>query len=207
MMQEKENEIMKKMKWIGIMTISLLVLTACGTKEAAQIQTTAVQTAAETSAEVLQTEAEVDVTTNDTESALDRMETGSYPDGSKPEYSGKKLKLTIDGAEVVIAMYDNTAADAFRERLPLEELEFFELNGIEKPTRRPDNPFSLGEEDPGYDPIIGEMVIYRPWGNFAIFYGDYGYSDELVPLGKVESGLEVVSGQSDDFTGKLEIME
>lgn len=198
---------MKKMILPGIVTITLLVLTGCGTKEAAQVQTTAVHSITEPSAEELQTETDEVLTINETESTLDGMETGSYQDGSKPKYSGKKLKLTIDGSEVIIAMYDNTAANAFRERLPLEDLEFFELNGIEKPTRRPDIPFSLEEEEPGYNPTIGEMVIYRPWGNFAIFYGDYGYSDELVPLGKVESGLEVVAGKSDDFTGSMEIIE
>ncbi len=35
---------------------------------------------------------------------------------------------------------------------------------------------------------------------------DFRYSDELVPLGKVESGLEVIAGQTDDFSGELEII-
>ena len=45
------------------------------------------------------------------------MMTGVYPDGSTPTYSGEKLKLTVDGEEIIIAMYDNTAVDAFLERL------------------------------------------------------------------------------------------
>ena len=140
--------------------------------------------------------------------AGDAQATGAYPDGSTPEFSGEKLRLTVNGTdEVVIAMYDNTAADAFLERLPLEDLSFSDLSGIEKPIARPDEPFSLEEEEPGYDPVAGEMVIYRPWGNFTIFYGDFRYSDELVPLGKVQSGLDVIAGQTDDFTGELEIME
>lgn len=109
--------------------------------------------------------------------------------------------------EVVIAMYDNSAADAFLEMLPLEDLSFFDLSGIEKPVERPEESFSLADEEPGYDPVEGEMVIYRPWGNFIIFYGDFRYSDELVPLGKVESGPGVIEGQTEDFTGELEIME
>lgn len=137
----------------------------------------------------------------------EEMLTGTYSDGSTPVYSGKKLKLTVDGEEIIIAMYDNTAADAFLERLPLEDLSFFDLSGIEKPIQQPEEPFSLGEEEPGYAPIAGEMVIYRPWGNFTIFYGDFRYSDELVPLGKVESGLEILAGKEDDFTGTLERME
>lgn len=132
---------------------------------------------------------------------------GTYEDGSKPEYSGQKIRLDIDGEEVVIAMYNNTAVDAFLERLPLENIEFSDLSGIEKPAERFDEPLSLGDEDPGYDPVTGEMVIYRPWGNFTIFYGDFRYSDELVPLGKVESGLEIVSGQSNDFTGTIDVLD
>lgn len=134
-------------------------------------------------------------------------ERGTYPDGSSPEYSGEKVCLTIDGQEVVIAMYDNTAAEAFLERLPMENLEFYDLSGIEKPVKNPEVPFSLGEEEPGFDPVTGEMVIYRPWGNFTIFYGDFRHSDELVPLGKVTSGLEILAGQTDDFTGTMELME
>lgn len=138
------------------------------------------------------------------EDVYDPTVTGTYEDGSTPEFSGVKLRLTIDGEEVVIAMYDNTAVDALLERLPMEDLSFFDLSGIEKPIERLEEPLSLGEEEPGYDPVTGEMVIYRPWANFTIFYGDFRYSPELVPLGKVESGLDVLSSKSEDFTGTLE---
>lgn len=133
--------------------------------------------------------------------------TGAYPDGSVPQYSGTKLKLTVDGEEIIIAMYDNTAVDAFLERLPLEDIHFSDLMGLEKPAETPEEPFSIGDEEPGYDLVPGEMVIYRPWGNFTIFYGDFRHSDELVPLGKVESGLEILSGKTDDFVGTLELAE
>lgn len=212
---------MEKMKLAGIAAMVLFALTACGTKESTEsttVQTTiAVETTAEQTTDSVQAEAEIEESEQTERDAAgeadtavgeqDDVETGTYPDGSKPEFSSTKLRLTINGEPVVIAMYDNTAADAFLERLPLENLEFFDLSGIEKPVSRPEEPFSLGEEEPGYDPVAGEMVIYRPWGNFTIFYGDFRHSDELVPLGKVESGLEVVSGQSEDFTGTLEIME
>lgn len=140
--------------------------------------------------------------------ATQAIGTGKYPDGSAPTFSGVKLKLTVNGTEeVVIAMYDNTAVDAFLERLPMTDLSFYDLSGIEKPAQTPEEPLSIGEEQPGYDPITGEMVIYRPWGNFTIFYGDFRHSDELVPLGIVETGLEVISGQTEDFSGVLEVME
>lgn len=141
-------------------------------------------------------------------SDYDPTMTGTYEDGSTPEFSGTRLRLTVNGEEeVIIALYDNTAVDALLDRLPLENLSFFDLSGIEKPIERLDEPLSLGNEEPGYDPVTGEMVIYRPWANFTIFYGDFRYSDELVPLGKVESGLEVLSSKTDDFTGVLELAE
>lgn len=135
---------------------------------------------------------------NSENSSYDPVAIGAYEDGSHPEFSGARLRLTInDGEEVIIALYDNTAVDALLERLPLENLSFFDLSGIEKPIEQLDEPLSLGEEELGYDPVTGEMVIYRPWANFTIFYGDFRYSDELVPLGKVESGLEIISSQTE----------
>lgn len=170
---------------------------------AAQIPETVEQPAStEQTVEATQEEYTVDATL---ETGDD--ERGTYPDGSSPEYSGVKCCLTVDGDEIVIAMYDNTAADAFLERLPLENQNFYDLSGIEKPAETPDVPFSIGNEEPGYDPASGEMVIYRPWGNYTIFYGDYRHSDELVPLGKVESGLEILAGKAEDFTGTIELME
>lgn len=134
-------------------------------------------------------------------------EVGTYPDGSTPQLSGQKLRLIINGTEeAIIALYDNSAVDALLERLPLTELSFFDLSGIEKPIEQLEEPLSLADEEPGYDPVAGEMVIYRPWGNFTIFYGDFRYSDELVPLGIVESGLDIIASQTEDFTGELELI-
>lgn len=141
------------------------------------------------------------------QSAESELVLGAYEDGTSPSLSDVKLKLTIAGGEVIIAMYGNTAVDALLERLPLTELSFFDLSGIEKPIERLEEPISLGEEEPGYDPVTGEMVIYRPWANFTIFYGDFRYSPELVPLGIVESGLELLAAQTEDFTGTLERYE
>lgn len=183
-----------------------MCLTACST----QTEEAGAPTKKAQNTEAANQETSGDTAQENSEEEADETEkeTGTYPDGSTPEFSGERLRLTVNGTdEVIIAMYDNSAVDAFMERLPLEDLSFFDLSGIEKPIDRPDEPFSLEEEEPGYDPVEGEMVIYRPWGNFTIFYGDFRYSDELVPLGKVESGLDVIAEQTDDFTGELEIIE
>lgn len=189
----------------GIMAAAVLVFCACGNGGGLQQETSSDVQDMVTEEESLV--AEIPETTEPSNNASEEILTGTYSDGSTPVYGKEKLKLTVDGEEIIIAMYDNTAVDAFLERLPLENLSFFDLSGIEKPIRQPDEPFSLGDEEPGYDPIAGEMVIYRPWGNFTIFYGDFRHSDELVPLGKVENGLEILAGKEDEFIGTLERME
>ena len=65
-------------------------------------------------------------------------------------------------------------SEALLDRLPLTGLTFFDLSNIEKPIEQLEEPLSLREEDPGYDPIAGEMVIYRPWGNFTFFMVIFG---------------------------------
>lgn len=138
---------MEKMKLAGIAAMVLFTLTACGTKESTESTTVQTTMAVETTAEQTMDSAQAEVEMQKAEqterdaageadtaaSEQDDVETGAYPDGSKPEFSGTKLRLTIGGEPVVIAMYDNTVAAAFLERLPLENLEFFDLSGIEKP--------------------------------------------------------------------------
>jgi Cyclophilin-like family len=35
----------------------------------------------------------------------------------------------------------------------------------------------------GSDPSIGDIAYYAPWGNLALFYKDFGYSNGLITLG------------------------
>ena len=106
-------------------------------------------------------------------------------------------------------IYDFIKTDGIAKSLIYHQggIEKQVIGSSEKPVYAPDEPFDIAEEEPGYDPVTGEMVIYRPWGNFTIFYGDFRYSDELVPHGKEESGLELLSEKTEDFSGTLELVE
>jgi hypothetical protein len=42
----------------------------------------------------------------------------------------------------------------------------------------------------GSDPSVGDITLYAPWGNRAIFYKDFGYASGLIILGKIDSGVE-----------------
>ena len=57
------------------------------------------------------------------------------------------------------------------------------------------------------DPSVGDVCLYEPWGNICVFYEDSDYSGDLVYLGRVESGLEILANQSGDFSARIEVNE
>ena len=73
------------------------------------------------------------------------------------------------------------------------------------PTLPWENAVRAAEELPG--PVMEYFFETTRAVVNTIFYGDFPYSEELVPLGKVESGLEVLSSKTEDFTGTLTLME
>lgn len=43
--------------------------------------------------------------------------------------------------------------------------------------------------------MAGDIAYYAPWGNLAIFHREFGYSSGLVRLGRLDSGVEALSGR------------
>lgn len=113
-----------------------------------------------------------------------------------------EVTMTVDGQEVSITLLDNPTARSLWEQLPLT-LEFEDYNGTEKIAYPPEDLSQEGAPD-SYDPDAGDVTVYGPWGNLAIFYEDYGDSAGLIPVGHIDAGLEILSGQDGDFTAALE---
>ena len=117
----------------------------------------------------------------------------------------RKLKMTVEGQEISIILYDTPTANALYEMLPME-LNFSDYNGTEKIAYPTDELPTEGEPD-GCDPDEGDFCLYAPWGNLCIFYQDFRYSDSLIKLGHVETGMDILAGMSGDFTATLEKAE
>jgi hypothetical protein len=63
---------------------------------------------------------------------------------------------------------------------------------------------STDSAPPGFDPSVGDIAYYAPWGNLAIFYRDFGYSKGLVSLGRLASGADIfASSRSMQVTFEL----
>ena len=121
------------------------------------------------------------------------------------EAGGKKAKLTINEQEFAVTLYDTPAANALYELLPLE-LTFADFNGIEKIAYMEDELPTAGEPA-AFDPDVGDLCLYAPWGNLSLFYKDFRNSNGLVSLGRLDAGIEVIGGIQEDFSAVLERAE
>lgn len=116
-----------------------------------------------------------------------------------------QMTMTVDGQEVSVALLDNPTAHALWDQIPLT-LTFEDYNGTEKIAYPPEE-FSQEGAPGSYDPSAGDVTVYGPWGNIAIFYQDFRDSAGLILIGHIDAGLEFLIGQAGDFTAVLERAE
>ncbi len=107
------------------------------------------------------------------------------------ENSAMKIKISAGDTVLTATMLDNTTSRDFMSLLPLT-LSLSDYAGTEKVS---DLPRKLSTEGapPGSDPSVGDITLYAPWGNLAIFYRDFGYASGLIILGRIDSGVDKLS--------------
>lgn len=129
-----------------------------------------------------------------------------WPDGPRFE-NAARVEMEVAGEKIYASLADNAAAKEFADRLAKGEttLAFSDFAGAEKIAYP--SPTLTASDSEGCDPEIGDMTIYKPWGNIAIFYRDSsGYSSDLVHLGKIEGdGIKIFAAQSGDFIVTLRL--
>lgn len=113
-----------------------------------------------------------------------------------------KIRLSFNNEEVYVRMENNETARDFLNLLPLEA-EFQEYSGTEKITYLP-RKLNTSDASPGIDPGVGDFTYYAPWGNIEIFYNDFSYSNSLVKLGTIESGIEKLANMDKNFLVRIE---
>lgn len=114
------------------------------------------------------------------------------------------MKIRLSGGNTVLTatMLDNETSRDFISMLPLV-VTFKDYAGTEKITYLPRRLSSKGAPA-GTDPSVGDIAYYAPWGNIAIFYQDFGFSEGLIKLGYIDSGIEEFAGKDVDFAVTIE---
>lgn len=115
----------------------------------------------------------------------------------------KHIKITINGKIAKGILYDNATAKTFETLLPMS-VKLEDFNNTEKIVKLKRALPTQGAPS-GYEPKTGDLSYYEPWGNIAIFYKDFRYSESLVSFGKVTEGLAMLSVKGDvDVTIELD---
>ena len=107
-----------------------------------------------------------------------------------PKRDSMKIKITVGQTVLLSTMDDNPTSKDFLSQLPLT-LVLEDYAGTEKIS---DLPKKLTTKDApkGYKPSAGDIAYYAPWGNLAIFYKDFSFSDGLIAFGKIDSDINTL---------------
>ena len=116
-----------------------------------------------------------------------------------------EVPITIAIADTVITarLADNATARDLLDQLPLT-LRFRDFNHLEKIAKLP-RPLTLDGAPAGADPDVDDIGYYAPSGDLVLYYGDVGYFDGIVRLGRFGDGdLAAIVRQPDGFEVTLE---
>ncbi|HEV2803053.1 MAG TPA: cyclophilin-like fold protein [Pyrinomonadaceae bacterium] len=99
-----------------------------------------------------------------------------------------KIRIAIGDKVATATLTDGEAARDFVSLLPLT-LVLEDHAKTEKISYLP-RKLSATDAPAGSNPSVGDIAYYAPWGNLAIYYRDFGYSNGLVILGKIDGDVE-----------------
>ncbi len=102
-----------------------------------------------------------------------------------------KIRLTVNDKIINATLADNPSARDFLALLPLS-LTLKDYASTEKISDLP-KKLTTQNAPAGFDPGVGDITYYAPWGNLAIFYRDFGYSAGLIKLGHIDAGMEALN--------------
>lgn len=103
----------------------------------------------------------------------------STPAKTMPE----KILLKTSAGDFEAVLHDNAAARDFAKLLPLR----LTVRDYARTELIADLPQKLSREGApdGFDPSVGDITYYAPWGNLAIFYRDAPFASGLISLGRL----------------------
>ena len=123
------------------------------------------------------------------------------PDTEQPDNSGNNnnsentslmINIIVGNSTITATMEDNVAARDFLSRLPLE-VTLNDYANTEK-IFYSSPALSISGAPRGCTPAPGDITIYAPWGNVAIFYKSFSSSNDLIKIGRIDgSGINVLS--------------
>ncbi|MDU1889592.1 MAG: cyclophilin-like fold protein [Dysgonomonas sp.] len=120
-------------------------------------------------------------------------------DNDDTEQSGnnsRMITIKVGDQTITATMEDNVAARDFLSRLPLE-VTLNDYSNTEK-IFYPSPALDVNGAPRGCTPAPGDITIYEPWSNVAIFYKSFSSSNSLIKIGHInDSGINALNVPGD----------
>ncbi|EOA49297.1 hypothetical protein HMPREF1532_02935 [Bacteroides salyersiae WAL 10018 = DSM 18765 = JCM 12988] len=120
-----------------------------------------------------------------------------------PDVSSLAVNITVGDRTVTATMEDNAAARDFLSRLPFE-VTLNDYNNVTEKIFYPSPALTTGGVTRGCTPVPGDITIYVPWGNVAIFCKSWSHSNDLIKIGRIDGSGIGVLGVAGDVPVKFE---
>lgn len=122
---------------------------------------------------------------------------GNDDEPETPGVSSLHVNILVGDRIVTATMANNAAARDFLSRLPLE-ITLNDYNNTTEKIFYPSPALTTEGVTPGCAPAPGDITIYAPWGNVAIFCKSWSYSRDLIKIGRIDgNGIEALSVAGD----------
>jgi len=115
-----------------------------------------------------------------------------------------KIHVILADATLTATLDDTPTARDFASALPLE-LTLRDYHGIEKVADLPRKLDTTGAPR-AYKPETGDITLYAPWGNLAIFIKPFSSSAGLIRLGAFDGSIAPLQ-RSGALTARIERAE
>jgi hypothetical protein len=137
-----------------------------------------------------------------TPSQASTQATTSSEPSAEPPLGKTRIKVTFGDIVLTARLADNATARDLAGQLPLT-LTFKDLNKVEKIAKLP-RPLSMAGVPEGDDPDISDIGYYQPSGDLVFYYGDVGYWNGIVRIGRFDNTMELIEQQDHDFRVTIE---
>jgi hypothetical protein len=109
-----------------------------------------------------------------------------------------EIRITVNDQTITAQVADNPTARDLVDLLPLT-LRFRDFNGVEKIAKLP-RPLTMEGVPAGDDPEINDIGYYAPSGDLVLYYGDVGYWNGIVRIGRLDAeDMSLIEHQADGF--------
>ena len=127
----------------------------------------------------------------------------SREESETPDETSLKMKISVGDRTITATMEDNAAGRDFLSRLPLE-VTLNDYNNTTEKIFYPDPALTTEGVTRSCAPMPGDITIYAPWGNVAIFCKSWSHSNNLIKIVRIDvNGIEALN-IGGDITVKFE---